>query len=239
MKKAFIIAGIAIAVFAAGFIAVWSISRMRDFQFFGELVASVPCESKVVALTFDDGPVPIHTEEALAILAANGIRATFFLNGIGLEKHPELGKAIADAGHDIGNHTYTHATLIFTSPDFIADEIERTDRLIRATGYTNRILFRPPHGKKLLLLPLYLAQHGRISVTWDIEPDSDSRIEADPKLILSDITNRVRNGSIILLHIMYSSRSNTVKALRQVIPAVQKMGYRFVTLTELLAMRKR
>lgn len=128
-----------------------------------------------------------------------------------LEAAPALGAAIAAAGHEIGNHSFSHRRMVLMSPKTVADEVERTDAAIRATGYSGPIAFRPPYGKKLWSLPRYLAQHDRISVTWDVEPDSATEPTADE--IVAQTISEVRPGSIILLHAMYGSRGPTRAAI--------------------------
>jgi peptidoglycan-N-acetylglucosamine deacetylase len=164
----------------------------------------VDTTEKVVALTFDDGPTG-WTPQILNMLAAAGVPATFYLNGADLDRHPDQGAAIARAGHEIGNHTYTHRRMMLVSAATVADEMERTDAAIARTGYRGPVTFRPPYGKKLWTLPRYLAEHGRTTVTWDLEPDSAGTPNTEQ--ILKDTVGNVRPGSIILLHVMLESRS--------------------------------
>lgn len=89
------------------------LSRSRTFQLFGGIVHRVDTCDKVVALTIDDGPAPGLTEALLAVLHRHGARATFFLIGADMERHPELARAIANAGHQIGNHSFSHRRMVF------------------------------------------------------------------------------------------------------------------------------
>ncbi len=205
----------------------------RTFQLFGGLTSRVETTDKVVALTFDDGPDPAGTQPMLDLLKSKNVRGTFYLTGRELAEHPDLGRAIARAGHEIGNHSYSHRRLVFVSPGKIADEVERTDALIRATGYTGEITFRPPNGKKLLALPHYLDKHNRRTVMWDVEPDSgNDRASADE--LVRQTVDQVRPGSIVLLHGMYPGRANTRAALGPIIDRLRERGYRFATVSELL-----
>src|SRR5215207_10715085 len=117
----------------------------------------------------------------------------------------------------------------------LAGRIERTDELIRAAGHAGPIHFRPPYGKKLLALPFYLSRHDRQTITWDVAPDSDLAADADAGAITRHVLNRTRPGSIILLHVMYPSRAETMKAVPFIIEGLKREGYRFVTVSELLA----
>ncbi|WP_299090874.1 polysaccharide deacetylase family protein [uncultured Metabacillus sp.] len=205
----------------------------RSFQFFGEIINKVDTDKKVVALTFDDGPTN-KTDDILKILHEKNIKATFFLTGKEIEENFEEAKKIFNAGHEIGNHTYSHQRMVFKSPSFVKDEIEKTDKLIRETGYSGEILFRPPNGKKLLLLPKYLADNDRKSILWDIEPETDPEIGADSEKIVQHVSDHVENGSIILLHVMYDSRKESLESVEGIINELTEQGYEFKTVSELL-----
>ncbi|AKS33056.1 polysaccharide deacetylase family protein [Mycolicibacterium goodii] len=220
---------VVVGVLAAGY----GVSNARSFQLAGVLVDRVDTAEKVVALTLDDGPTDA-TGEVLRTLAAARVPATFYLTGRELEAAPALGAAIAAAGHELGNHSFSHRRMVLMSPKTVASEVERTDAAIRATGYTGPITFRPPYGKKLWSLPHYLAEHGRVTVTWDVEPDSGSEPSADE--IVAQTVSAVRPGSIILLHAMYGSRGPTRAALPRIIAELRSAGYRFVTVSELIGL---
>ena len=222
-----------IAVIAVTAVA-FQISKSRTFQFFGEIVPRIDTRQKVVALTFDDGPTPGVTEEVLSILNEAGVKATFFVIGADLERNLEEGRRIVAAGHELGNHTYSHERMVLKTPSFIESEIERTDQLIRQAGYQSAIHFRPPFGKKLILLPYFLARTSRKTITWDVEPDSYPEIAADSNKIVAHVMEKTRPGSIILLHVMYKSRSESLKAVKGVITGLKGQGYSFKTVSEML-----
>jgi len=223
------------ALVVAGLVALRQISSSRTFQFFGQLVPRVNTSQKVVALTFDDGPTPEATEEVLAVLAEGHVRATFFVTGAELEKNMAEGKKIVAAGHELGNHTYSHGRMVLVTPSHVRREVERTDELIRKAGYLGEIHFRPPYGKKLFVLPYYLSRTGRKTITWDVEPDSYPDVAADADKIAEHVLSRTRPGSIIILHVMYRSRAESLKAVKKVIEGLKAQGYSFKTVTELLA----
>jgi peptidoglycan/xylan/chitin deacetylase (PgdA/CDA1 family) len=222
---------------AGGLLVVggWRVSKSPTFQLAGEIVPRVNTSIKAVALTFDDGPTPEATDRILSILREKGVKATFFLMGAELELHPESGKKIAADGHELGNHSYSHTRMVLKTPAFIREEIERTDRLIRDTGYSGPIHFRPPFGKKLFLLPLYLAQNHRLTITWDVAPDSDPEIAADAVKITQHALEHARPGSIILLHIMYGSRNQSLLAVGSIVDGLKAIGFEFRTISELLS----
>jgi len=230
-KAALVTAVVITAMTAAAF----QISKSRTFQFFGDIVPSINTRQKVVALTFDDGPTPGVTEEILSILNEEGVKATFFVIGADLERNLEEGRKIAAAGHELGNHTYSHKRMVLKTPSFIKSEIERTDQLIRQAGYQSAIHFRPPFGKKLILLPYFLAGTSRKTITWDVEPDSYPEIAAGSNKIVAHVMEKTRPGSIILLHVMYKGRGESLKSVKGVITGLKSNGYSFKTVSEMLA----
>jgi peptidoglycan-N-acetylglucosamine deacetylase len=213
------------------------LSKARNFQFFGGLTSHVDTNEKVIALTFDDAPSG-HTNEVLQILRDAGIKATFYAVGENLEKYPEMGKLISESGNEIGNHSYSHRRMIFKTPAFVKNEIEKTDALIRDTGYSGEITFRPPNGKKLLALPLFLRTHNRKTIMWDIEPESFPEASKDAKSIERNVLENAKPGSIVLLHPLSDANQITRDALPEVIQQLKEKGYKFVTVSELLGYNK-
>jgi chitin deacetylase len=234
MKKLYLLV-IAVFVVIGLIAALWQISRSSTFQFFGQLVPRVNTSQKVVALTFDDGPTPDATGRILSVLAEGQVRATFFVTGAELEKNMAEGQKIVAAGHELGNHSYSHDRMVLVTPSFVKGEIERTDKLIRDAGYQGEIYFRPPYGKKLFVLPYYLSETGRKSITWDIDPDSYPEVAADSDKIVEYALSRARPGSIIILHVMYPSRAESLKAVKKIVEGLKAQGYSFKTVSELLA----
>ncbi|WP_410614668.1 polysaccharide deacetylase family protein [Amycolatopsis sp. lyj-109] len=234
-RKWSIVVASALVVVIGGAYALLQVAGSRTFQFFGTLVNRVDTGEKLVALTFDDGPDPAGTKPILDALKSRQVPATFFLIGRDIAAHPDLARDIAAAGHEIGNHSFSHDRMIGVTPSWVADEVEATDALIRTTGYTGDILFRPPNGKKLFALPRYLASHNRTTVTWDVEPDSAGT--PDAATIEKTTVDQVRPGSIVLLHAMYPAREQTRGALGPILDGLKQRGYRFVTVSQLLAAR--
>lgn len=217
-------------------LSVWQLSKSRKFQVLGRMVARVETSVPVVALTFDDGPTPGFTDEILDILRAEGVRATFFVTGAELEEHSAAGRSLVAEGHELGNHSYSHSQMIGRSYAFVREEIERTDQLIRAAGYEGEIHFRPPYGKRLIVLPYYLSVAGRTTIFMDVEPESYSEVAVDSERILQHVLDEARPGSIILLHVMYEGRGETRRAVSPIIRGLRDKGYGFVTVSELLAL---
>jgi len=231
------IATLTLATGALIIVSVWGLSKSRTFQLFGDLVQRVDVTQPVLALTFDDGPSSEYTSEILAILAEQDVHATFYLTGQAMEANPRAAQELVAAGHELGNHSYTHQHMLLRSLSFVQDEIERTDAAIREAGYTGQITFRPPYGKRFILLPLVLERTKRITVLFDVEPESYPDVAADANLIQAHVLDHARSGSIILLHVMAPPRDETREALPGVIAGLRARGYQFVTVSELLSLR--
>ncbi len=213
----------------------YTVSRSRSFQLAGRLVQRVETQDKIVALTFDDGPTPEYTDEILGILASKDVRASFYFTGAESEQNPQALRAVIEAGHELGNHTFTHRRMLFAPGSSIAEELERTDAVFRAAGYEGPTTFRPPGCKRLLTAPLYLAGHERTTVTWDLEPDSIASIAEDPDELTRYVADNVTPGSIVLMHVMYDAREPSREALPEIIDTLAADGYRFVTVSEMIA----
>jgi peptidoglycan/xylan/chitin deacetylase (PgdA/CDA1 family) len=232
--------GVALAALAAlaGVVALLAgarrLARARTYQLFGTLVSRVETRERVVALTFDDGPTDALADSVARMLEARGVRATFFVTGAELARAPAAGRRLAAAGHELGNHTYSHARMVLRSPGTVRREVEATDSVIRAAGYRGEIRFRPPYGYKLVGLPRYLGRTGRTTVMWDVEPDSHADVAATPAWIVSHVLARVRPGSIVLLHVWYPSRATSLAAVPLLLDSLRARGWRVTTVGGLL-----
>ena len=226
---------VTVAVILTG-VGLYQLTKSRSFQFAGEFLQRVETEERVVALTFDDGPTPEYTDWVLQQLGAHDAKATFYLVGSACDDHPDLLESIVDAGHELGNHSYSHRRLYFVPTAVVAEEIERTDEVFRDACYSGPITFRMPGCKRLLTTPLYLASTDRTTVTWDLEPDSIPEISGDAGALADHVVENVRPGSIVLMHVMYEAREPSREALPVILERLAEEGYRFVTVSELLAL---
>ncbi len=238
MKKFLKRVSVVIIALLIGFYGFYKVSRARTFQLLGDIVPRVETEQKVVALTFDDGPAIEGTAQILAVLKEHNVRASFFLIGAELEQNFEQGKQIIAAGHEVGNHSYTHEHMVFKSPSFLQHEIDRTDQLLREAGYASEIHFRSPYCYKFLLLPYYLSQRNKKNITFDVEPESWAAIDGNAEKMAEHVLEQTRPGSIILLHVMYPSRRESLRAVPIIITGLRERGYEFKTVSELLALRR-
>jgi len=194
----------------------------------GGLVTNGPRGSKRVALTFDDGPSD-YTPDVLKILRERHVKATFFELGQQVASYPSYSRRVLAEGHEIGNHSYDH-------PQFpSASNIRRSTRIIeRVTGF-RPCLFRPPYGAINGALERTVRGEHMKSVNWDVDT-TDWKLPGSAS-IRSTILNRVRPGSIVLMHDGGGPRSETVDALAGAIYGLRARGYRFVTVSELLGDR--
>lgn len=187
---------------------------------------------KCVALTFDDGPGPFD-ERLLQILKDNDAKATFFLIGNKVAANPAGAKRIADAGMEIGSHTWEHPNMATIPPEDIAGQFSKAnDAITAATGRTPT-LYRPAGGLSSAAVRQTAGQLGLAEILWDVIPfdwANDSNTAATRYMLMTYI----KPGSVVLFHDTYSS---TVDLVYQFIPVLKANGYRMVTITELLGPR--
>lgn len=227
MKKRLFKIGIGILILFLILFGLYKLAVSRTYQLFGEITSQVETNQKVVALTFDDGPTK-NVDQIIPLLRKFDAQATFFLIGNEIEKNPDEAKKIVDAGYQVGNHTYSHDRMVFKSPSFVKEEIEKTDKLIRKAGYKKEIDFRPPYGKKLFALPYYLDKHNRETIMWNLEPDTFYSSASDK---IKYVKNNIKPGSIILIHPMYNE--NELQTIEGILQSLTNEGYKFVTVDEL------
>lgn len=222
-----------LVLLGAAAVGLREVVNSSTFQLFGDYVARVDTNERVVALTFDDGPSPWHTPKVLNELDRHHVKATFFMMGRNVERYPDLARDVLRRGHEIGNHSYSHPKLILMSPSRVRDEIERTDKLLREIGVTGEIHFRPPHASKFIVLPCVLVQMRKLSVLGDVDPKEWKQRPA--AVMTESILRQVRPGSIIGLHDPMGAE--TLHTLQNILPALLAQGYRFETVSALVRRR--
>lgn len=222
---------VALIVVAIGLREIVNANR---FQLFGDAIARLETHEHVVALSFDDGPHPVHTPRVLEVLDRHQVKATFFMLGRNVERYPDVARAVLARGHEIGNHSYSHARMVFMSPARIRDEIARTDRLLRDVGVTGDIHFRAPHLSKFIVLPYVLRQMNRVSVLADV--DAEEWRQRPASVMTPEVLRQIRPGSIVMMH--DTAGPETVRMLEDTIGALAAQGYRFETVGELVRRRR-
>ncbi|MFN4875375.1 MAG: polysaccharide deacetylase family protein [Aphanizomenon sp.] len=196
--------------------------------------AKLPPEKKVIALTFDDGPWPNTTAKVLDILKKNRIKSTFFVVGQNVKNYPDLTKQIVADGHIIANHTWHHWYHQMNA-QAAAYEVANTGDIIYQTTGVRTSLFRPPGGIMNNGVAAYAKNNKYAVIMWSADSMDYSR-PAVPRL-MNNIFREAKPGGIVLMHDGGGDRSNTVKALPEIISRFRKQGYEFVTVPELLEMQ--
>jgi peptidoglycan/xylan/chitin deacetylase (PgdA/CDA1 family) len=203
-------------------------------QWLGKTLVSGDPHSPAVCLTFDDGPGD-STPLILDTLKRLGVRATFFLLGENVERLPELARRIAEEGHEVGNHTFSHSYLCWKMPGRILWEVRRAQEVIEAATGRHPKLFRPPYGVRWFGLSSILKRNHLTAVMWSVS-SVDWRFPA-PRIV-ERVTRKARAGSIILFHDGIpkkegGDRRATAEALEEIIQTLAKR-YRFVTASEMI-----
>jgi peptidoglycan/xylan/chitin deacetylase (PgdA/CDA1 family) len=212
----------------------WAV-RGRSSQVFGPSVWKGAPGRNAVALTFDDGPSPA-TLEILRILAVYKAPATFFQCGVNVRRAPDVSRAVCTASHEIGNHSYTHPNFALARQSFIGEEFLRAQEAIDWATSRTATLMRPPFGVRWFGFREMQAKLGLKSVMWSV-------IGRDWKLRAPEISARVlagaKDGAIVCLHdgrgtLEGPDASQTVEAVRRLVPALLEKGYHFETVSQLV-----
>lgn len=193
-------------------------------------IRMVPTTRKVVALTFDDGPLDKTTPEILGILREKNVRATFFVLGEQVTKFPTLVQQEYMEGHEIGSHAFDHNNLTKINSIQVKEQLDKTEELISKLADTPT-LFRPPGGNYNDTVLKLAKDKGYLVILWSIDTN-DWRLHSVGRIVNS-VINNVKPGSIILLHDGIYPAS-TPEALEFIIDGLRRRGYEFVTVNELL-----
>ena len=178
-----------------------------------------------IHLTFDDGPHPATTPHLLKLLDEFGVRATFFLIGSNCKRYPELVRAIHDAGHIIGNHTYNHLPMMFMSTSLIEKEIVGTQEIIEEITGEAPHIFRPPFGLMDHRAGKILQERGLTPVYWGSAPE-DWLIPGTHRVIRR-VMWKIADGTLIVLHEGALLAGQTIPAAKEILLRCQTMGYQF------------
>ena len=207
-------------------------------QWFGRTIAAGKRGSKQLALTFDDGPNDPHTLKLLEVLAKHNVHATFFMIGRYVRERPDIARAVASAGHAVGNHTFTHPLLIFQSEAQTRAELTNCRQALHDAIGAHSNLFRPPFGGRRPATLRIARELGFETVMWNVTGYDWNAPAAS--VIEGKVTRRIRDGGgdIILLHdgghrALGADRSQTVIATDNLIRRYKDVGDEFVTVSGL------
>ena len=230
-------AGTAFAALAGG----WQRSQWCTSQIWGKTLVHGP-HPRELALTFDDGPNDRYTQEVLEKLAIAGVRATFFMVGSYARQLPWLVRQVAEAGHDIGNHSMTHRNLLYLSSAAMREDLRAGSAVLEDTTGQPVRFFRPPYGKRRPAVMRVARELGMETVMWN-SMGFDWRPSQPPKQIMKSVERGIRanrkagRGSTILLHdggphSITAERTRTVQALGFLLERGPAANYRFVRVGE-------
>lgn len=233
---------VASAVSVAAAVAGGYQSMSPTGQWYGKTFTGLPRGSRQMALTYDDGPNAAHTLRLLEVLAKHGAHTTFFLIGRSVKERPDIVREIVQAGHAVGNHTFTHPLLTFQNEAKIRRELEECRSALEdATGQTSN-LFRPPFGGRRPAVLRIARELGYETIMWNVTGyDWDAPPAAE---IESKIIRQIRGGDVILLHDgghkqIGADRSQTVIATDHLIARYASEGYKFLTIPQIMQSGKR
>lgn len=189
--------------------------------------------SKYLALTFDDGPHPVHTPRLLDMLRERNVKATFYVLGPRVQSYPHIIRRMVAEGHEIGNHTWTHGNLKHMSDQQIRSEFARTrDMIVAVSGVQPRTM-RAPYGSIYTRQrEMVYREFGYPTVMWDVDPLDWKK--PGHSVVAQRLISRARNGSILLLHDIHGS---SVDAVPHTIDSLLRAGYQFVTVSQLIAQK--
>ena len=185
-----------------------------------------------IALTFDDGPHPRFTPEILDILDRYGVQATFFFVGQNVGYYPETAREVAKRGHEIGNHTHTHPSMLKTNDTMLRRELLECEKVIQSVTDSSPKLFRPPQGNWNERICSLVRELDYSVILWDIDTLDWAGTPADR--IFEYVRDNIKSGDIILMHDYHSKGCSTAQALEKILPELLGQGYSFVTVSELI-----
>jgi peptidoglycan/xylan/chitin deacetylase (PgdA/CDA1 family) len=207
-------------------------------QWYGQTFTGLPRGSRQLALTYDDGPNDPHTLRLLEVLARHDVQATFFLIGRYVQQRPEIAREIVEAGHVVGNHTYSHPLLTFKTEAEIRHEISECRSALQEAIGEHSNLFRPPFGGRRPAVLHVARELGLEPVMWNV---TGYDWNAPPSEVIErKVAKRIRGGDVILLHDgghrqMGADRSQTVIATDRLLARYKAEGYEFVAVPDLMA----
>ena len=225
------------AVSAAAAVAAGYQSMAPTAQWYGKTFTGAARGSRQIALTYDDGPNDPHTQRLLEVLSKHNVRATFFLVGRYVKQRPEIARAIVDAGHVVGNHTFAHPLLTFKSKAEIRRELDACRAALEDAVGLHSNLFRPPFGARRPAVLRVARELGLEPVMWSVAGNDWKAHPAET--IERKVARRIRGGDVILLHDgghkqMGADRSQTVIATDPILSRFKAEGYAFVTIPQMI-----
>jgi peptidoglycan/xylan/chitin deacetylase (PgdA/CDA1 family) len=194
--------------------------------------SSAPGPGPFIAITFDDGPAVPNTPRLLDMLAARGIKATFFTIGKSAAQHPNVIRRIVADGHELANHTWTHPWLGKLSDQSVRSELQRSHDALKSIAGVAPRMYRPPYGSITARQKQWImSEFGYPTILWSVDPQ-DWRTRS-ASMTRSRILSETRPGSIILVHDIHAS---SIDAMPGTLDGLLAKGFRFVTVGQLIGL---
>jgi peptidoglycan/xylan/chitin deacetylase (PgdA/CDA1 family) len=228
---------LAASAFAAAAATAAYQSMAPTAHWYGKTFTGLPPGSRQIALTYDDGPNDPHTLRLLEVLARHNVKATFFLIGRYVQRYPQIAHEIIQAGHSVGNHTFTHPLLIFKTETEIRSQLSDCRSALQDAIGEHSNLFRPPFGGRRPAVLRVARELGMQAVMWNV---TGYDWNAPPAAVIEKkIVSQIRGGDVILLHDgghkqISADRSQTVLATDHLIPRYKTEGYELPTIPQMM-----
>lgn len=235
LQKKYAVAAALVSLLTAGSLLLLAV--LPGNSFYGKVITSVNTSQKIIALTFDDGPYPPYTDKLLAVLREKNIKATFFLVGENIKKHPQLAQKIKAEGHELALHAGIHQDLLKLDQTQLEANITQGKNTMQEVLGIQPKFIRPPHGFKDWQVITAIERQNLQAMNWSIIP----RDWTNPgtQVIADRVIQKAQPGAIVLLHDGDSPkgiapRQQTVEAVGIIIDKLHQQGYRFVTASQLI-----
>jgi peptidoglycan-N-acetylglucosamine deacetylase len=200
----------------------------------GQVFWDVKTKEKWIALTFDDGPDPVYTPQILDALAKYKAKATFFVIGAEAERFPQIIQREAKEGHELANHTYRHNFRDHFNPEKLKNELNQTSKVIEDLTGQIPSLYRPHSGYYNEKIVNTAINNGYRVILWSWHQDTKDWRRPGVSKITNNVVSDTKPGDIVIFHDAGGDRTQTVKAIENILRILDEKGYKFVTVSELL-----
>ena len=199
-----------------------------------EVYRSVKTDSMKIAITFDDGPHPYLTDRILEILDRYEIKATFFMVGVNVLNYPDVARNVLAAGHEVGNHTFSHSHIAKLNQNEVMKEVGLCEDALEELCEYRPHLFRPPEGAVNMYVEHCTEDQDYTLILWSL--DTRDWEHKNTEQIVQSVLSNISPGDIILMHDYIGRQSHTPEALEILLPRLMELGYEPVTVSQLLGL---